>query len=128
MNKSTLQKIAQLIGISSVFACIIYIFNLWFFSSKPLISPTDASFLEGLVFIMIGVLFCLGSGGISRNTQSAARLAAAASALGGDVIGPSEIFRRDAWKPKGFVRLGLILILTGIILIIIYFVSFYAMS
>jgi hypothetical protein len=43
--------------------------------------------------------------------------------LGNDVIGPSEIFRRDAWKPKGFLRLGLTLIMTGIILLVIYFAS-----
>jgi hypothetical protein len=38
-------------------------------------------------------------------------------------IEPSEIFRRDAWKAKGFTRLGLILIMTGIILLALYFVS-----
>ena len=50
-------------------------------------------------------------------------LAAAASAISKEIIGPSEIFRRDAWKPKGFIRLGLTLIITGIILLVIYFVS-----
>jgi len=50
-------------------------------------------------------------------------LSAAASAAGAEVIGPAEIFRKDAWKPEGFVRLALISVLTGIFLIVIYFVS-----
>ena len=85
--------------------------------------PAEASFLEGVTFIILGALFFLGSGGISQTTRRAAMTAAAATAMGKDVIGPSEIFRRDAWKPKGFTRLGLILILTGIFLLLIYFVS-----
>jgi hypothetical protein len=128
VNKYTLQKVGQLIGASLVLACIIYVFNLWLLSSRPLISPPDASFFEGLIFIITGALFCIGSGGITRTTQSAARLAAVAGALGDDVIGPSEVFRRDAWRPKGFVRFGLVLIFTGIMLLIIYFISFYTMS
>ena len=73
--------------------------------------------------IIVGVLLYLGSGGITRTSQRAAMLSATASAAGADVIGPAEIFRKDAWKPKGFVRLGLTLIIAGIILVIIYFVS-----
>jgi hypothetical protein len=37
-------------------------------------------------------------------------------------MGPSEIFRKDAWKPKGHVLLGLAMILAGAILIIFSFV------
>jgi len=50
-----------------------------------------------------------------------------ASAPGGgtgeDIVGPSEIYRRDAWKPKGSIRFGLTLIIAGIVLLVIYFVS-----
>ena len=97
--------------------------DLWLFSSHQPISPTDASFLEGMILVILGALLYLGSGGISRTSQRAAMLSAAASATGSEVIGPSEIFRRDAWKPKGFIRFGLILILTGIFLLLIYFAS-----
>ena len=81
--------------------------------------------MEGIIFIILGVLFLLGSGGLSYGSVGAAVLAAKAKALGGDVVGPSEVLRRDAWKPKGFVRLGLILIVAGIFLLVIYFMSFY---
>jgi len=123
MNKKALRNIIFLISVSLVLTYATYIVNIWLFSSHPRVSPTDASFLEGIIFIIIGALFFLGSGGISRGSQRAAMLAAAASAIGKEVIGPSEIFRRDAWKPKGFIRLGLTLIITGIILLVIYFVS-----
>jgi len=123
MNKDILRNVTLLIGASLLFAFSTYIFDLWFFSSHPHISPKDAAFIEGMIFIIFGVLFFLGSGGINRASQRAAMLAAAASALGKDIIGPSEIFRREAWKPKGFIRLGLILIMTGIILLVIYFAS-----
>jgi hypothetical protein len=123
MNKQALRNIILLIGVSLALAIVAYIVNFWLFSSYQRISPTDASFLEGIIFIIIGALFFLGSGGISRGSQKAAMLAAAASAMGKEVIGPSEIFRRDAWNPKGFTRFGLILILTGIFLLLIHFVS-----
>lgn len=123
MNIITLRNILLLIVISLIVACVTYIFNLWLFSLHPRISPAEASFVEGLLYVFIGALLFLGSGGISRTTQKAAMLASAAKALSkNDVIGPSEIFRRDAWKPKGFTRLGLTLIMAGIILLILYFV------
>jgi len=123
MNKDALRNVTLLISASLLFAFATYIFDLWFFSSYPRISPEDASFLEGIIFIILGALLFLGSGGINRGSQRAAMLAAAASAISKEIIGPSEIFRRDAWKPKGFIRLGLTLIITGIILLVIYFVS-----
>ena len=124
MKKKTLQNIILLITASLVLAYATYYVDLWLFSSYPRLSPRDAAFLEGIAFIFLGALFFLGSGGISRGSQKAALLAAAAEAITGtETVGPSEIFRRDAWKPKGFIRLGLILIITGIILLIIYFVS-----
>ena len=126
MNKNTLRNIALLVGISLILASVIHIFNLWLFSLKPLISPIDATFLEGIIFIGLGILFFIGSGGINPDTRKAAMLAALVDALGKEVIGPSEVYKRDAWKPKGSIRLGLIFIITGIILVIIYSISFYA--
>jgi hypothetical protein len=73
--------------------------------------------LEGILAILFGACFLIGSGGMSRNTASAAVLASAAKALDGETIGPSEILRRDAWKPKGYARLGLAIIGAGTILI-----------
>jgi hypothetical protein len=84
-------------------------------------SPLDASFLEGVIFLLAGVLFLIGSGGITQTSGKAALLAATASAMDKDVIGPSEVYRRDAWKPKGHTGLGLTLIMTGITLLVILF-------
>jgi hypothetical protein len=123
MNKFSVENVVILMSTSLIVAFAIYILNLWLYSSHQPVSPGDASFLEGMLMIIVGVLLYLGSGGITRSSQRAAMLSAAASATGAEVIGPAEIFRKDAWKPKGFVRLGLTLIIAGIILVIIYFVS-----
>jgi hypothetical protein len=123
MNRFSVENVLILLGTSLVMAFAIYLVNFLFFSSNESVSPGDASFMEGLLLVVVGALAYLGSGGISRTSQKAAMLSAAASAAGAEVVGPGEIFRKDAWKPKGFVRLGLISVLTGIFLIIIYFVS-----
>ena len=80
--------------------------------------PPEISALDGILLILGGAAFLLGSGGISRNTLSAAFRASVANAMGKETVGPSEVMRRDAWKPKGYVRLGLIFIIAGILLII----------
>jgi hypothetical protein len=122
MNK-ILKNATFLTSVSIVLACATYIVNLWIFSSNSRLSPSDASFLEGICFIILGALLLLGSGGINRASRGAALLAATAEAISGrKMIGPSEMFRRDAWKADGSLRLGLILIIAGIILLIIYFV------
>jgi hypothetical protein len=124
VNKYSLRNIALVILTAAVLACATYLVDLWFFSHKvphlnPNMSPSDASFLEGIPFVLCGALALIGSGGISRGTEREVITAAEASVINKDVIGPSEIFRREAWKPKGFTRLGLTLIIAGIILIIV---------
>jgi hypothetical protein len=129
MNKTAIRTIGLLVSASLIVAFAIYEATFWLFSTQPYltsradISATDMIFFEGLVVVLVGVLLFLGSGGISRRSQQAALLASAAKAFDNDVIGPSEIFRRDAWKPKGFTRTALILIIAGIILLVTYFVS-----
>lgn len=123
MNKKAFQYASLLIIVSLVLAFAIYICNLQLFSSNPRISPLEVTFLEGIFLIIVGVIFFIGSGGLSRATQKTAMLAAAAKVITDDVVGPSEIFKRDAWKPKGYTQFGLTLILTGIILLIIYCIS-----
>lgn len=101
-----------------------YFVNIWVLSSSKDFTPTDALFTEGIIFLLSGLLFLLGRGGISLWTVRAAILAAKASAVfGGDTVGPGEIFRRDLWKPKGFIRIALVLILAGIFMILGYFLS-----
>jgi hypothetical protein len=120
MNRNTLQNLTLLVVTSVVLACGTYLFDLWFFSKYLDMLPSEASFLEGVIFVILGVLFLLGSGGITQTSRRAAATAAAAKLMGRDVIGPSEIYRRDSWKPKGFRRLGLIFVMAGITLVLIY--------
>jgi len=124
MNKHRVRNALILIDISLVIACGTYLLNDRFFSSHPFMSRTDATFVEGIFFILVSFLVLIGSGGVTHTSQKAAMLASAAKAVSNkDAIGPSEIFRRDAWKPKGYVRLGLVLIAAGAFLLVIYFVS-----
>jgi len=120
VNKYSLRNVALLIGVSVVVAFVAYGVSLWLLGS--LFPSSELSGMEGILFILAGVCSLLGSGGISRNTAKAAMLASAASAMGSKTIGPSEIMRRDAWKPKGHTRLGLTLIIAGVALLVFSFV------
>lgn len=123
MNTSLIKQIAVLTCISLLATVILYFLDIQFFSPQPCVTPTDAAFIEGILLVLSGLLIFLGSAGISPASRQAAMLASAAEAISDkDVIGPSEVFRRDAWKPKGYTRLGLVLVLTGLFLLIIYFV------
>jgi hypothetical protein len=123
MNTSPIKQIAILACVSLLAGVILYVLDIQFFPSQAYISPTDAAFVEGVLLVLSGLLIFIGSGGIGPASQKAAVLASGAKALSDkDVIGPSEIFRRDAWRPKGHTRLGIVLVFTGIFLLIIYFV------
>jgi hypothetical protein len=103
MNGKSLRNLTLLVIVSLTIACATYVVDLWLFGSiYPRVSSKDASFLEGILFIPSGFLLLLGSGGISQGTERAARLAATADTVSGEAVGPSEVFRRDAWKPEGF--------------------------
>jgi len=119
MNKYSLRNVALLLGASLVVAFAAYAVSFYLLRLYP---ASEFSGVEGILSILAGAGFILGSGGISRNTSKAAILVSVASGMGKETIGPSEIFRRDAWKPKGSIRLGLTLIMAGIVLIILSFV------
>jgi hypothetical protein len=127
VKRYSLRSFALLAILSLALAGIFYGVDLWiltFLGYTPLgILVSDAAFLEGILLLICGVLALIGSGGISQTSRKAAMLAATASAMSKDVIGPSEVYKRDRWKPKGFTRLGLTLTIAGIILLIVYFVS-----
>jgi len=109
-----LRGVLVLIASSIVVALAIFGFDFIFLHSYSL---ANILALEGILAVVFGACFLVGSGGMSRNTASAAILASAAKAIDGETIGPSEILRRDVWKPKGYVRLGLTIIGAGAILI-----------
>jgi hypothetical protein len=116
VNRYSLRSVVLLLLYSLVLAFVTYGVSFLLVRSYIL---SDVLALEGILFILMGAGFLLGSGGISRNTSKAAMLASAAKTMGEETIGPSEVMRRDAWKPKGRVRLGLTAIVAGVILVIL---------
>jgi hypothetical protein len=126
MSQTTVRNAILLIAISLVISIIVYFLDVWILSSNTPIPFKDALFFEGLLITLFGLITLLGSGGISRTSRAAAMLSSAAKAISDkDFIGPAEILERDAWRPKGFARMGLILLMTGIFLLVIYFGSSY---
>lgn len=121
-KKYVLLNVAMYTGVSLVIVIVVYFFNVLLLYSNEVISPNDAFFVEGVMFLLIGFLLLLGRGGLSLWNVKGAILAATAEALyGAETVGPSETLRRDAWKSKGFIRAGLILLLTGVFMLVIYF-------
>ena len=109
--------------ISMIITVVFYFVNVQLFTT-PMLSPVDAMFIEGMLFLIIGFLFLLGRGGINVWSQRAAILSALTEAISGkDMLGPDETLEKDRWKPKGFTRLALILILTGVFMILAYFIT-----
>ena len=109
--------------ISMIITVVFYFVNVQLFTT-PMLSPVDAMFIEGMLFLIIGFLFLLGRGGINVWSQRAAILSALTEAISGkDMLGPDETLEKDRWKPKGFTRLALILILTGVFMILTYFIT-----
>jgi len=123
-SEKFLLNILMLSGVSLIITIAFYFVNLWLFSSSKYFSPTDAFFIEGILSLLLGFSLLLGRGGISPWSLKAAILSAAAGAVSGkSTVGPNEIYRRDRWKPEGFVRLALVLILTGVFMILFYFLT-----
>jgi hypothetical protein len=120
-----MRNLLILVGIALAVTGVFSIVNFTVFSSGRIL-PFDAFFLEGVMFVIFGLLLFLGKGGIDLFTLKGAMLSAWAEALfGADTPGPNEMFQRDAWKPDGFIRLSLILILTGVFMLLIYFLKIF---
>ena len=128
MNRQILRNIAVTASAALFIVVVVYAFDLWLWSIleargpfyAPKISIQDALFVEGIATIILGFLLLLGRGGINALSAAAARIAAATKAIFGEAPSVSEIYKRDAWKPKGFPHLALIMIIAGIILILLY--------
>jgi hypothetical protein len=117
-------RTAAHVSLSLSLGIAVYVVNIFLLSSSRIISPSEALFIEGALLVLIGFLLLLGRGGISFSSKQAAVLAATAEAVcGADSVGPGEMMRRDAWQSKGFLRGGLVLIITGVFLITFYFLT-----
>jgi len=123
-SEKLLPNLLMLSSVSLIVTIVFYFVNSWVFPSEKYLSPTDAFFVEGVLFLMAGFLLLLGRGGINLWSLRAAILSALAGAVySKDSVGPREVFRRDRWKPEGFTRLALILILTGVFMLLFYFLT-----
>lgn len=124
-------KSSRLVLATAAYVCLslsismaVYIGNIALLSASRVFSPNEALFIEGTLFMLVGFLLLLGRGGISFLSKQAAVLTATAEAVcGADSVGPAETMRRDAWRSKGFLRAGLILIVTGAFLVAFYFLT-----
>jgi len=83
----------------------------------------DWFFLEGILCFILSVLFALGRGGIDAYTPRSANTKALADAVYGKDYEISETFRKDKWRPEGFPRAALVLLIAGIVILIIYFLT-----
>ena len=124
----SVRKIASgllfLVGIAVIIMAVAYFVNIWLFSNFRYITPHEAFFVEGVFLLIFGVLFLLGRGGINVSTLKAAILAAVAGVVyGQDTVGPNEAMRRDRWKPQGYTRFALLLLITGFLMLATYFLG-----
>ena len=111
-------------GISLIVLVAVYLVDLWFLSSYLQLSALETLSMEGVMFIILGLLFLVGKGGINAGSLSAAMISAKAKAIyGGDIAGPNEVLRRDTFKAKGFTRTALILLFSGVLMILVYFLT-----
>ena len=117
----------MIVTVSIVISVAVYYINSYMFLRlfpKSALSTQDALFVEGVLLLIIGVLFFIGYGGLTGWTFGATVLSSAASAVSGkETVGPKEIMKRDAWKPKGHLRTALVLIIASVILFAIYFLT-----
>jgi hypothetical protein len=117
------RKLTMLLLVSLSIAVLTYAVDLWLIAdplARVSLSPKDALFLEGLICVLLGALLILGSGGINLWTVKAAILQSATDAITGESGEPSKVFKRDAWKPGGFIRLALVLVFSGVFMILSY--------
>jgi len=70
------------------------------------------------------ILFLLGRGGINLySVRTALQSHIAKFLYGEDTPEPSEVFQTDVWESIPFVRAGLAFIISGVILVGLYFLT-----
>lgn len=130
--KNTVLNVAIILGVSSLIVSAVYSFNLWIYTlitvegsvSDPEARAwaNDFLLLEGILFPLGGFLLLLGEGEMDWRTRRRREQ----DRLSGEEpdeqrMQPSEIFRADRSAGRGFVRIALSLILSGIFMILICF-------
>ncbi len=87
------------------------------------VSPTELLLYEGILFLIVGFLTLLGIRG--AGSEDAVRIVVLKKTIFGDnkTVGPSRIFRDYIWNPKGYLRVALVLIITGVLMILTYLLT-----
>ena len=134
LNQYSVRNVLLVVGASIVVAFAFYGFSSWFanlyvratntyygpYMASPF-PPSEVAGADAILLILGGLLLLLGSGGISLNTAKAIFINALANAMGKETVGPGEMMRREAWRPKGYKLAGLILIVAGVFSILLAF-------
>jgi hypothetical protein len=100
-----------------------YYANVTILSGNRYLSPTEVLFYEGILYVIVGLLFLMGMR--NYNLRRAGEVVAIAKTFpsGDEYVGRSAFFRRYIWQVKGSTRLGLILIFSGLLMIAVYFLT-----
>lgn len=123
VNKALVRSILLLIlEVSAVVLALVGI-SFYILPHNAYVRVYDWFFFEGIFCLIFGVLFALGRGGIDRYTLGSATTRAATDAIYGTDYGVSAAFRKDKWKPKGLPKAALVLLVSGLVMLIIYFLS-----
>ena len=123
-RKRVYRRFAAYAGLSLVIAIVFYGANVLLLPPAAKFTSTEALFVEGIAFLLMGLLLMLGRGGMNLSTVSAAILSASAEAVcGTEGVGPAEEMRIDSWKSKGFITAGLVLIMAGLFMLAMYFLT-----
>jgi len=124
MPKKMFARLILLLTIEvSVLVSVFAALNFFVLPHSSYFRAYDWFLFEGALCIIISVLFALGRGGIDAYTLGSAVTSAVADAIYDKEFKVSDVFRRDKWKPQGFPKAALVLLITGIIILIIYFLT-----
>lgn len=107
-----------LVGIAAIITAVAYFVNIRLFTGNQWgsLTPHEAFFFEGVLFLMVGFLLLVGRGGIDIRLLRA-------STIWGWLAGPKEDMREDRPLPLGFIRLALLLLITGLLMLVLYILS-----
>jgi hypothetical protein len=123
LNKAFIRFILLLtIEVCTVVLVLVGI-NLFILPHNAYVGVYDWFLFEGIFCIIVGIIFAIGRGGIGPGSFREARLRAAIDAVYGKDYAISEVYRKDKWNPKGFPKAALVLLIAGIVMIIVYFVT-----
>jgi len=97
--------------------------NLFILPHNISVRVYDWFLFEGIFCLILSILFALGRGGIDAYTLRSAETAALADAVYGKDYEISKTFRKDKWRAEGFPKAALVLLIAGIVVLTLYFLT-----